>query len=263
MRAEQRKLRYLAVIKRRVSPAGWVVTIPAGCAQSAGVHVFISVAARTGAAGIVEARRSVTLHTGQRGVLTEQRKSGQTMIEHHLRVEISLSVTSIARACQLSGVRIRMTISTRRARRACRCIEMTVAASKLRVRTEQSEAGVGAVVEPALRPRLLAVTGLAGAAEGAAVRIVFRVACATAGARQSAKRPAAVASVAAQICVPAAQRKSGPHMMIKRGLYPAAGRMTLVTRLAKATAVHVVIRVAAGTLRGGFSEGRVRMTSVT
>ena len=113
VRTQQSEVRLLAMIELPQRPAIARMAALAFLAQAILVHVILGVTVDTPALGIGECQRPVALCAAHHPMQTNQRETGQIVIEQHACTEGGLAVAVLAAPLELAAMRVLAAMAAR------------------------------------------------------------------------------------------------------------------------------------------------------
>ncbi len=259
----QRKIGLRVVIEDPKKPVIGRMAGRAVVAKAALVYVVFTVT-RDASLLRVEKRVSlVTIVTFDFGMTSEQRETGQIVIEADCRRETRLAVAAIAFLSELPLVRIIVIVAAEtvgcRERNGDR-IEMTFVAREICVRVVQRKLRVTLVIESDIEPlgRLMAIA--AQRAVDPIVRIVLLVAIEAFGGEFLLVYIALMTRLAFEAPMPIDQRKPRHRSVVEEHFLPVQGRMAILALGSVGTHVRIVVPMAAHAL---LARALVQLVDVT
>ena len=205
--------------------------------------------------------RGVALRAGDDDVQAEERKIRQIMIEAHVGVPLRRRVALLARPPERAAVHVIGTVAAGAVDRQLLILDdrrMAGVTVDMRMRALQREFEAP-MIEYAHAPRLVAMTASAIGAEAPGVAIVAAVTPRAVLWQGVLEVAAAMTVGAGNVCVRAFESEPGLASMVKLRRLPAGHRVTVCAFLAATAVVHIVRRVALGTL---FRRAAIVLTHV-
>ena len=257
MRAPQLEVRLDVVIEERLPPVDRVVTQHASLAEAPIMGVAVPVAFDALLGGIAKHVRVMAIPAFPVRVLSEERESGESMIEEHVVLPRRL-VVAVGTGQAEGAVMGIVVLVARQAVGGQRYVEdrlnVTGLALDVRVRSAERVPRFQGVIELHLGPSGADMAGLTLLSEMPLVVVVLLVASDTLHGQLIGKRVVAMAGVALLLRVPAVEQEARITIVIETGVVTSDRTMTVATLVAASPGVGIVFGVAAVAGRGCVGE---------